>query len=70
MNGTAKRVGELCKEAGVTLTTVGATYPYGNDPNDSNIRIAPSLPPVAELDLATQILCTSVKLAAIEKLVG
>lgn len=70
MNGTAKRVGELCKEAGVTLTTVGATYPYGNDPNNSNIRIAPSLPPVAELDLATQILCTSVKLAAIEKLVG
>lgn len=70
MNGTAKRVGELCKEAGVTLTTVGATYPYGDDPNNSNIRIAPSLPPVAELDLATQILCTSVKLAAIEKLVG
>ena len=70
MDGCAKRVGELCKEAGVTLTTVGATYPYGNDPHNSNIRIAPSLPPVAELDLATQILCVSVKLAAIEKLVG
>jgi DNA-binding transcriptional MocR family regulator len=70
MNGCAKRVGELCKQAGVTLTTVGATYPYNDDPNNSNIRIAPSLPPVAELDLATQILCVSVKLACIEKLIG
>lgn len=70
MNGCAKRVGELCKEAGVTLTTVGATYPYGDDPNNSNIRIAPSLPPVAELDIATQILCVSVRLACIEKLLG
>ena len=70
MNGCAKRVGELCKEAGVTLTTIGATYPYFNDPKDSNIRIAPSLPPVAELDTATRILCVSVKLAAIEKLLG
>lgn len=70
MDGCAKRVGELCKEAGVILTTIGATYPYFNDPKDSNIRIAPSLPPVAELDTATRILCVSVKLAAIEKLLG
>lgn len=68
MPGTAKRVGELCKQAGVTLTTVGATYPYGKDPEDKNIRIAPSFPPVDELALATKLLCLCVKLAAAEKL--
>ena len=67
---TAKRVGELCKEAGVTLTTVGATYPYGIDPEDKNIRIAPSFPPVDELMTATKLLCICVKLAACEKLLG
>lgn len=70
MPGTAKRVGELCKNAGVTLTTVGATYPYGKDPNDRNIRIAPSFPPVDELMTATKLLCLCVKLAACEKLLS
>lgn len=70
MTGTAKRVGELCKEAGVTLTTVGATYPYGIDPEDKNIRIAPSFPPVDELMTATKLLCVCVKIAAVEKLLA
>ncbi len=70
MPGTAKRVGELCKDAGVVLTTVGATYPYGNDPENSNIRIAPSYPPVDELNLAAELLCICVQIAAIEKLLG
>ncbi len=70
MDGCAKRVGELCKEAGVTLTSVGATYPYGKDPNNKNIRIAPSFPPVDELSLAAELLCICTRLAAAEKLLG
>ena len=66
--GTARRVGNLAKEAGVTLTTVGATYPYGIDPKDENIRIAPSFPTVEELKKATKLLCICVKLAAVETL--
>ena len=68
MPGTAKRTWELCKEAGVTLTNAGATYPYGKDPEDSNIRIAPSLPPVEELEQAIEVLCTCLKLSALEVL--
>ena len=68
MPGTAKRVVGLMKEAGVTLTGAGATYPYGIDPDDSNIRIAPSLPPVAELQQAMAVLCVCLRLAALEKL--
>lgn len=67
MPGTAKRALALCKEAGVEMTPAGATYPYGVDPNDSNIRIAPSLPPVAELEKAMDVFCTCLKLAALEK---
>jgi len=60
----------LCKEAGVTFTPAGATYPYGIDPNDSNIRLAPSLPPVAELEEAMDVFCTCIKIAALEKLLN
>ena len=70
MPGTAKRALALCAEAGVTMTDAGATYPYGIDPNDSNIRIAPSLPPVEELEKAMQVFCTCLKIAALEKLLN
>lgn len=70
MPGTAKRALALCMEAGVEMTPAGATYPYGKDPQDSNIRIAPSLPPVAELEKAMDVFCTCLRLAALEKLLG
>ena len=66
--GLAKRTLALCKEAGVTMTGAGATFPYGVDPQDSNIRIAPSLPPVEELEKAMEIFCVSLKMAALEQL--
>ena len=65
---SAKRTLALCKEAGVTMTGAGATFPYGKDPQDSNIRIAPSLPPVEELEQAIAVLCVCLKMAALEKL--
>ena len=68
MPGIAKRTLALCKEAGVTMTGAGATFPYGKDPQDSNIRIAPSLPPVEELEQAIAVFCTCLKMAALEKL--
>ncbi len=68
MSGTAKRALQLCEEAGVVMTPAGATYPYGIDPEDRNIRIAPSLPPVEELEKAMEIFCVCLKVAALEKL--
>ena len=70
MPGTAKRSLALCKETGVVFTSAGATYPHGIDPSDSNIRIAPSLPPVNELVEAMDVFCTCVKIAALEKILN
>ncbi len=70
MDGCAKRVVQLCKEAGVVLTDAGATYPYGNDPHDSNIRLAPSFPPLDELEQAMHIFCLAIKLAVAEKVLN
>lgn len=68
--GTAKRIVALAKEAGVTMTGAGATWPYGLDPHDSNIRIAPTLPPLEELEVAMDVFVCCVKLATIEKMLG
>lgn len=68
--GTAKRIVSLAKDAGVTMTGAGATYPYKQDPRDSNIRIAPTLPPLEELEAAIEVFLCCVKLAAVEKLLG
>ena len=68
MEGCAKEIVKRAKEAGVILTSAGATYPYGKDPHDSNIRIAPSFPELDELDQAMSLFTLCVKLVSVEKL--
>lgn len=68
--GTAAETWKLCKEAGLVMTGAGATYPHGKDPEDSNLRIAPSIPPVDAVKDAMEVFCTSLKLAALKKLLA
>lgn len=70
MDGCAKRVVQLCKEAGVVLTGAGAAFPYGDDPKDCHIRIAPTYPPLSELETAAELLCVATRLASVEKLLA
>ena len=68
MNGCAKAIVARCKKAGVVMTGAGATYPYGIDPDDSNIRIAPSYPPLADLEIAARLFALCVKIESVRKI--
>ena len=68
MEGCAKAIVAKAKEAGLIMTPAGATFPYGKDPKDSNIRIAPSYPTPEELKIAAEVFVLSVKLVSIDKL--
>ena len=68
LNGCAKEIVAKCKKAGVVMTGAGATYPYGKDPEDRNIRIAPSYPPLQDLITATELFALCVKLVSVNKL--
>ena len=68
LDGCAKNIVARCKKAGLIMTGAGATYPYGKDPHDSNIRIAPSYPPLGDLRLAMELFALCVKLVSVDKL--
>ena len=68
--GCAKRIIALCKEAGVIMTNAGATHPYGKDPDDRYIRIAPSFPSSSELGTAMEVFCIAAKLATVERILS
>jgi DNA-binding transcriptional MocR family regulator len=70
MEGCAKAIVAKAKEAGLIMTNAGATFPYGKDPKDQNIRIAPSYPTLEELKVAAEIFVLSVKLVSVDKLLG
>ena len=70
MPGCAKRVAQLCKDCGLTLTGAGSAYPYGKDPEDSHLRIAPTYPSLPEVETASALLCVCVRLAVVEKLLA
>ena len=68
--GCAREIVSKAKKAGVTMTGAGATWPYGKDPQDSNIRVAPTLPPLEDLKTAAELFCLCVKIVSLEKLLG
>ena len=68
LDGCAKTIVSRCKKAGLIMTKAGATFPYGKDPHDSNIRIAPSYPPLGDLRMAMELFALCVKLVSVYKL--
>lgn len=70
LDGCAKEIVAMCKDAGVVLTGAGATFPYGVDPKDSNIRIAPSFPSAKEMEMATELFILCVKLVSVKKILA
>ena len=70
LDGCAKEIVSRCKKVGLVMTGAGATYPYGKDPHDSNIRIAPSFPALSDLELAMEVFTCVVKLVSVDKLLA
>ena len=70
VEGGAKETVALLKEAGVAMTGAGATYPYGRDPRDANIRIAPTYPPLGELQVAMELFCVCAEMTAVRRILG